>query len=51
MRERNPSRVHFRIAEKTKQFVDKKAKEFGSLRRYHMYLYEKDGLRITSKDL
>ena len=43
--------LSLRIRERTKKFIKKRAKKFGSIKKYHLELYRLDGHKITSEDL
>lgn len=51
MSDKNSTNLTFRISERIRSFVDKRAKKHGGLKKYHLHLYEEDGLEITIKDL
>ena len=51
MAEKNSETVSMRLNKRTKQFVNKRSKKFGGIKKYHLHLYQKDGHELTHEDL
>lgn len=51
MYEKNSTNITIRMSDRIKDFIDKRAKKHGGIKKYHLHLYEEDGLEISTKDL
>lgn len=51
MAKKNSDTLSMRLNKRTKKFINKKGKQYGTIKKYHLHLYQKDGHEITHEDI